>query len=92
MLDYGYYNMDCVNGMKIFPDNYFALAIVDPPYGKGEDGGKKRGGYVKQKNGSKIFVQDGMESMKRKHGMISHLVPNTSMSFSEYHATRLFSE
>lgn len=33
MLDFGFYNMDCVEGMKQFPDNYFDLAIVDPPYG-----------------------------------------------------------
>ena len=33
MLDFGYYNMDCMEGMKEFPDGYFDLAIVDPPYG-----------------------------------------------------------
>lgn len=33
MLDFGFYNMDCLEGMKEFPDNYFDLAIVDPPYG-----------------------------------------------------------
>ena len=27
------YNMDCMEGMKDYPDNYFDLAIVDPPYG-----------------------------------------------------------
>ena len=37
MLDFGYYNMDCMQGMKEFPDNYFELAIVDPPYGIGYD-------------------------------------------------------
>lgn len=31
MLDYGFYNMDCMEGMRAFPDNYFDLAIVDPP-------------------------------------------------------------
>ena len=34
------YNMDCMKGMKQFPDKYFELAIVDPPYGIGEDGSK----------------------------------------------------
>lgn len=29
------YNMDCVEGMKQFPDNYFDLAVVDPEYGLG---------------------------------------------------------
>lgn len=27
------YNMDCMQGMAEFPDKYFELAIVDPPYG-----------------------------------------------------------
>ena len=29
------YNEDCVEGLKRFSDNYFDLAIVDPPYGIG---------------------------------------------------------
>lgn len=28
-------NQDCMEGMKEFPDKYFDLAIVDPPYGIG---------------------------------------------------------
>lgn len=51
--------MDCAQGMKEFPDKYFDLAIVDPQYGRKEHGGKNRSGYVRQKNGSKIFVKDG---------------------------------
>ena len=35
------YNMDCMEGMKQFPDKYFELAIVDPPYGIGIDGQKE---------------------------------------------------
>ena len=31
------YNMDCMDGMKQFPDNYFDLAIVDPPYFSGPE-------------------------------------------------------
>jgi len=27
--------LDCVEGMKAYPDNHFDLAIVDPPYGIG---------------------------------------------------------
>jgi site-specific DNA-methyltransferase (adenine-specific) len=37
MLDFGFYNIDCMQGMKEFPDKYFDLAIVDPPYGGGGD-------------------------------------------------------
>ena len=32
--------MDCMQGMKEFPDKYFDLAIVDPPDGIGMDGQK----------------------------------------------------
>lgn len=35
MIDFGFYNMDCVDGMAKFPDKFFDLAIVDPPYGIG---------------------------------------------------------
>ena len=42
MLDFGYYNMDCMDGMKEFPDKYFDLAVVDPPYFTGPE---KRGFY-----------------------------------------------
>ena len=35
------YLMDCIEGMKQYADNYFDLAIVDPPYGIGIDGQKK---------------------------------------------------
>ena len=29
------YNMDCMEALKKFPDKYFDLAVVDPPYGDG---------------------------------------------------------
>ena len=35
MLDAGFYNLDCMLGMAQFPDKFFSLAIVDPPYGIG---------------------------------------------------------
>ena len=59
MLDFGFYNCDCMDGMREFPDKYFDLAIVDPPYGLKEHGGKKRSGFAKQKNGTKLYVADG---------------------------------
>lgn len=34
-------NRDCMDAMKEFPDNFFDLAIVDPPYG-----GVTQGGYM----------------------------------------------
>jgi len=32
------YNDDCIVGMKRYPDKYFDLAVVDPPYGIGRSG------------------------------------------------------
>ena len=32
------YNCDCMEFMRTLPDRFFDLAIVDPPYGIGEDG------------------------------------------------------
>ena len=40
----GLYCMDCMEAMKQFPDGYFDLAIVDPPYGDGNS--KIGGGYA----------------------------------------------
>lgn len=37
MLECGFYNMDCMDGMKQMPDGFIDLAIVDPPYGIGAD-------------------------------------------------------
>jgi len=39
------YLMDCIEGMKHYPDKYFDLACIDPPYGIGHSllSGEKRG-------------------------------------------------
>ena len=47
------YLEDCVKALKRFDDNYFDVAIVDPPYGIGEDGGKARTRGSKRTNGEK---------------------------------------
>lgn len=51
MLDFGFYNMDCMVGMKEFPDKYFDLAIVDPPYGI-----NVKSGFGRRK-GDRVFIQ-----------------------------------
>ena len=35
------YNLDCMEAMREMPDKCFDLAIVDPPYGSGDDDEKK---------------------------------------------------
>ena len=54
------YNIDCMDGMKQFPDKYFELAIVDVPYGIGEDGSKNhsRGKLAKAKDYKPFYGND----------------------------------
>jgi len=52
--------MDCVAGMKEYPDKFFDLAIVDPPYGINEDGGNKNRGR-KADNHKKIVIHKKKE-------------------------------
>ena len=83
MLDFGFYNMDCMDGMKEFPDGYFDLAIVDPPYGSGlGDGGGSRGWFDKYRpenlGGARVLeqirrtipaVHQSTNSATREHGV-----------------------
>lgn len=68
MLDFGFYNMDCMKGMKEFPDKYFDLAIVDPPYGIGESGSKNhtRSKFAKSKN-YKAFAGDDLKTPEKDY-------------------------
>lgn len=52
-------NIDCMEYMATLPDKAFDLAVVDPPYGRGEDGGTNRAKGVKQKNGTVLLCLDG---------------------------------
>jgi site-specific DNA-methyltransferase (adenine-specific) len=56
-------NCDCMEMMAEFPDKYFELAIVDPPYGIGESGGtnKSRGALAVSKD-YKPFAGNDLES------------------------------
>ena len=54
------YNMDCMELLKNTEDNYYDLAIVDPPYGIGESGktNKTRGKLAKSKDYKSFFGDD----------------------------------
>lgn len=58
MMNFGFYNMDCMNGMKEFSDKYFDIAVVDPPYFEGPEKRKFYGRKV-----SPIGVQRIYEEM-----------------------------
>ena len=55
------FNMDCLEFMAKVPDNFYDLAIVDPPYGIGMDGGNvgyKGNNNFEKKNWDKSIPND----------------------------------
>ena len=46
---------DCLEAMKQYPDNYFDLAVVDPPYGIGD---KFKGGKTGKMNFNEVVEKD----------------------------------
>jgi site-specific DNA-methyltransferase (adenine-specific) len=65
-------NMDCMEYMAQFPNDYFELAIIDPPYGLGADKPSIKPEFVKQKNGNSLFVN----SNKYEHKNWDNSIPN----------------
>jgi len=51
------FNEDCMVVMARYPDKYFDLAVVDPPYGLGLDSPARKPEKIKQKNGSFLNVK-----------------------------------
>ena len=70
MLDFGFYNMDCMEGMKEFPDGFFDLAIVDPPYGIQADRFNCGSGASKDKGkyGTSVRLREGKQNGRLNHG------------------------
>jgi site-specific DNA-methyltransferase (adenine-specific) len=46
-------NEDCMEGMARYPDKYFDLAIVDPPYGIGESNKQRKNDTIEKTGSSK---------------------------------------
>ena len=68
-------NLTCEDNMELmarYPDNYFELAIVDPPYGIGASKPSEKPNKSKQKNGSILKVK----SPKYKHKEWDNESPN----------------
>lgn len=51
MMDFGFCHMDCMDGMRQFPDKYFDIAVVDPPYFAGPN---KRKYYGRSESTTRI--------------------------------------
>ena len=70
MLNFGFYNEDCLPRMKEYPDKFFDLAIVDPPYGSGltEGGDAKDGSRNTAKRFGGMFAKSISGQTTRPHG------------------------
>lgn len=66
MMEPGFYNMDCMEAMMQFPDRFFDLAIVDPPYGINADTFNNGSGASKDK------AVYGTNARLRKEGRLNH--------------------
>jgi site-specific DNA-methyltransferase (adenine-specific) len=56
---------DCMDVMRAAADDSWDIAIVDPPYGRGEDGGTNRNHGVRQRNGAVLQCRDGGYAAKK---------------------------
>lgn len=94
MLDFGFYNMDCMEGMKGFPDKYFDLAIVDPPYGGVTQGGymtnKVSGGVAKNRNDYHLSLWQCEKPNKEYFEELFRVSKNQIIWGGNYYATMLF--
>lgn len=59
------FNMDCIDGMKQYPDNHFELAIVDPPYGIGISSNPVRQQHKKKSWDNSIPLKEYFDELKR---------------------------
>jgi len=94
MIDFGFYNMDCMEGMREFPDKYFDLAIVDPPYNIGKADWDKVKDYINwlgyvileiqrilKENGSMYFFHNNMMQLK---DIMVWIEKNTDFVFKQF--------
>lgn len=66
-MEFGFFNMDCMDGLKELPDQSIDLAIVDPPYGGGssDDAEETYNGSIVRRFGGRF--QSYLEKDKRGH-------------------------
>lgn len=59
------FNMDCIEGMKQYPDKHFELAIVDPPYGINADKAQNKAAESRIKAQGKSKAGRGWKQYKQ---------------------------
>ena len=76
VMEPGFYNMDCMEAMREFPDGFFDLAIVDPIYGD-----VTKGGYMTHNRGQRIGT--GVAYQKGYHAGLWNQQKTGAEYFSE---------
>lgn len=78
------FNRDCVEAMKEFPDGFFDLAVVDPPYGGGfTEGGGCKGWFSKYHENDSQFVKVERER-ERESGRRGTALASASINTRHY--------
>jgi len=84
-----YYNEDCMVGMARYPDKYFDLAIVDPPYGVGNVTYMPRerknafGGYIDTYNITVATLNNNQRASQKTDVVHAQLSNGTIRNFGE---------
>ena len=86
------YNMDCMDGMRQFPDRYFDLAIVDPPYGINVTG--TPGGAIKNSSRSAARIGGAKPFGTNRKGVIlpKHITLSMIQKFQMQNISRSLKE
>lgn len=85
--------MDCLEGMKQFPDKYFELAIVDPPYGVGSVTYMPRtrknafGGYIDNYEITVATLDANQRALNKVAVVHTQLSSTTIQNFAEANAS-----
>jgi site-specific DNA-methyltransferase (adenine-specific) len=71
------FNRDCLEAMREFPDKYFELAIVDPPYGIGFDGHSQingKSGKSKNFKSKTLYAKKEWDSKRPSNEYFNELI------------------
>ena len=85
------FNEDCMAVMRRYPDKYFDLAVVDPPYGIGESGGtnKTRTRLAKSIDYKPFFGKDAEPPSKEYFCELERVSKNQIIFGANHFADRL---
>lgn len=77
------YNMDCLVAMKEFPDKFFDLAVVDPPYGINITGHNSQKGGAKPFGSKTTKVGGGYATSPKQYHYFNDEKPPNAEYFTE---------